>query len=245
MKMLWVQSKAEMLRILRNTFYVIFSLLMPIMFYYIFTNIFGASEEFGNEWGALYLMSMATFSVMGSSIFSLGIRNVQERTQGFATLMRVTPLPHSVYFLAKMIGQTVVHIFSIIVIFMAGYLINGVSLTAIEWMTCGLWVLFGSFTFLGLGTLVGTMNKVDTASGVSNFVYLAMALLGGMWMPTEILPKVMQNIGQWLPSYHFRNGSWNLAAGDLPELINVLFLIGYLVLFMVLSTYIRKRQEAV
>ncbi|GAA0357194.1 ABC transporter permease [Bacillus horti] len=245
MNMLWVQSRAEIIRLFRSKIYIIMSLLLPIMFYYIFTNIFNTGTEADQGWGAFYLMSMATFSVMGSAIFSLGIRNVQERTQGFATLMKTTPLPSSFYFLAKMIGQTVVHIFSVVVIFVAGYLINDVSLTPMEWITSGLWIIFGSITFLGLGTLIGTMKRVDTASGVSNFIYLGLALLGGMWMPAEVLPEFLQNIGQMLPSYHFRSGSWSLAAGDLPELTNVLFLLGYLVLFMLLSTYISKRQEAV
>lgn len=245
MKMLWVQSKFEMIRLIRSKVYIITALMMPIMFYYIFTNILSTGADTDQEWQALYLMSMTTFSVMGSAIFSLGIRNVQENSLGYGKLMRITPLPHSIYFLAKMIGQTMIHVFSIVVIFLAGYLINGISLTAYEWITSGLWILFGSICFLGLGTLIGNMKRVDTASGVSNFIYLAMALLGGMWMPSEVLPEVLQTIGKLLPSYHFRAGSWNLAAGELPGLVNVLFLIGYLLLFMVLSTYIRKRQEAV
>lgn len=245
MRMLWAQSKAEITRLFRSKIYIFTALMMPIMFYYIFTNLFGSGAESDQEWQAFYLMSMTTFSVMGSAIFSLGIRNVQERSMGFATLMRITPLPASSYFLAKMIGQTVVHLFSILVIFTAGYLINGISLTALEWISSGLWILFGSFCFLGLGTLVGTMKRVDTASGVSNFIYLALAVLGGMWMPPEVLPEFLQKIGQWLPSYHFRSGSWSLTAGELPEFINVVFLVGYLVLFVLLSTYIRKRQEAV
>jgi ABC-2 type transport system permease protein len=233
-----------MLRIIRNPYYVFWSLLMPIMFYFIFTRVVNTGND-DPTWRAHYLMSMATFSVMGSAIMTLGIRLVQERTQGWTTFIRITPLPGSVYFFGKMFGQTMMHLFSVICIFIAGYLINSVSLSAGQWVLSGLWILIGSLPFLAIGTLVGAMKRVDTASGVSNVIYMALAVAGGMWMPIEILPQLMQKIGHWLPSYNYGNGAWEIVRGSAPHWSNVLILLGYLVVFMLLSVYIRKKQEAV
>jgi ABC-2 type transport system permease protein len=233
-----------MLRIIRNPYYVFWSLLMPIMFYFIFTKVVNTGSD-DPTWSAHYLMSMATFSVMGSAIMTLGIRLVQERTQGWTTFIRITPLPGSVYFFGKMFGQTMMHLFSVICIFVAGYLINGVSLSAGQWVLSGLWILIGSLPFLAIGTLVGAMKRVDTASGVSNVIYMALAVAGGMWMPIEILPRLMQKIGYWLPSYNYGNGAWEIVRDSAPHWSNVLILLGYLVVFMLLSVYIRKKQEAV
>ncbi|MFF2019194.1 ABC transporter permease [Paenibacillus sp. NPDC058177] len=244
MRSLTMQCKAEMLRIVRNPYYVFWSLLMPIMFYFIFTRVVNTGDS-DPTWAAHYLMSMAAFSVMGSAIMTLGIRLVQERSQGWTTFIRITPLPGYVYFLGKMFGQTMMHLFSIICIFAAGYLINGVSLSAAQWLLCGLWLLVGSLPFLAMGTLVGSMKRVDTASGVSNAVYMALAITGGMWMPLEILPRLMQKIGVWLPSYNYGNGAWQIVQGSHPEWSNILILLGYLAVFMLLSVYIRKQQEAV
>src|SRR5690606_8525267 len=135
-------------------------------------------------------------------------------------------------FFSKMVAQTLIHVFSITIIFISGALINGVSLTAGEWLMSGLWILIGSFPFLALGTLVGTMKRVDTASGVSNVIYMILAISGGMWMPMEIMPEFIQAIGKWLPSYNFGNGAWEIIRGNNPDLMNFLILIGYLVLFM-------------
>ncbi|CAH1055376.1 ABC transporter permease [Paenibacillus pseudetheri] len=244
MRLITIQCKAEMLRIIRNPYYVFWSLLMPIMFYFIFTRVVNTGND-DPTWRAHYLMSMATFSVMGSAIMTLGIRLVQERTQGWTTFIRITPLPGSVYFFGKMFGQTMMHLFSVICIFAAGYFINGVSLTAGQWVLSGLWILIGSLPFLAIGTLVGAMKRVDTASGVSNVIYMALAVAGGMWMPIEILPRLMQKIGHWLPSYNYGNGAWEIVRGSAPHWSNVLILLGYLVVFMLLSVYIRKKQEAV
>ncbi|MEH7331182.1 ABC transporter permease [Neobacillus drentensis] len=245
MKVFHMQCKTEIIRVLRNRYFVFWSLVMPILFYYIFTNVVNTNAPDKAQWKAHYLMSMTVFSVMGSSMMTLGIRMVQERSQGWSTFIRITPLSDSVYFAAQMVGQNVIHACSITIIFIAGALINDVSLTATEWILSGVWILLGSLPFLAIGTLVGMMKKVETAAGVSNVLYMVLAISGGLWMPLEIMPKMMQAIGKWLPSYNFGNGAWEIVRGNMPDWKNILILIAYLVLFMLLSMYIRRKQEAV
>lgn len=239
------QCRMELLRIARNPYFIFWSLAMPILFYFIFTRIVDTGMPDASLWQAHYLMSMTTFSVMGSAIMSLGIRLVQERTLGWSVYMRVTPLPGSVYFFGKMFGQSIMHLLSIIVIFTAGYLINGIHMPAWQWITSGLWIMLAATPFLAVGTLIGAMKRVETASGVSNGIYLALAILGGMWMPMEILPSFLRAVGEWMPSYHFASGGWEIIRGGMPQLKSILILAGYLVLFMVISTYIRKKQQAI
>ncbi|SMF92407.1 ABC-2 type transport system permease protein [Paenibacillus uliginis N3/975] len=243
-RLIILQCKMELLRIARNPYFIFWSLAMPILFYFIFTRVVNTGAPDAGLWQAHYLISMTTFSVMGSAIMSMGIRLVQEHTLGWSVYMRVTPLPGGVYFFGKMFGQSVMHLLSIIVIFIAGYLINGIQMPAWQWITSGLWIMLASIPFLAIGTLVGAMKRVETASGVSNGIYLALAITGGMWMPMEILPNFLQAIGKWLPSYHFASGGWEIIRGNMPELKSVVLLAGYLVLFMVISTYIRKKQQA-
>jgi ABC-2 type transport system permease protein len=245
MKALQLQCKAEMKRVLRNRYFVFWSLCMPILFYFIFTRVVNTGASNQTEWQAHYLMSMTVFSVMGSSIMTLGIRMVQERTQGWSTYMRLTPLPDNVYFFAQMMGQTVIHMLSIVIIFIAGALINHIHLTFAEWVLSGLWILIGSCPFLALGTVIGSMKKVDTAAGISNILYMALAVSGGLWMPLSVMPKTMQRIGEWLPSYNFGNGAWDIIQGHSPEWKNMIILVFYFVFFMLLSKYIRRKQEAV
>ncbi|MDQ0232094.1 ABC transporter permease [Metabacillus malikii] len=238
-----MQCKVEILRILRNPYYVFWSLFMPIAFYIVFTKIFNSAMEDQQLWQAHYLMSMTAFSLMGSAIMTLGIRLVEERTQGWSTFMRLTPLSDHAYFIAKMVGQMMIHLVSIVVIFTIGAIVNGVTLTALEWIMCGIWLLFGSLPFLALGTLVGTMKRVDTAAGISNMGYMVLAIAGGMWMPLEIMPDFVQMIGKWLPSYNFGNGAWNIVRDSSPDWINFFLLIAYLIVFVLLSGYIRRKQE--
>ncbi|MCG4627902.1 ABC transporter permease, partial [Anaerostipes hadrus] len=60
------------------------------------------------------------------------------------------------------------------------------------------------------------MKKVETAAAISNVLYMLLAVCGGMWMPIEVMPKTMQNIAHWLPSYHFGSGAWEIVQGGMP-----------------------------
>ena len=105
---------------IRNPYFIFWSLFMPIVFYVIFTKVVNTGMPDKTLWDAHFLMSVTTFSVMGSAIMTLGIRLVQERAEGWTTFMKVTPLSSMQYFTAKMIGQSLVHVFSIIGHFFSG-----------------------------------------------------------------------------------------------------------------------------
>lgn len=233
----------EIIRIFRNPYFVFWTLFMPIVFYFIFTKIVNANIPDRELWQAHYLMSMTTFSLMGSAIMTFGIVLVQERSQGWSKFLKLTPLPSWAYITSKMIAQSVVHIGSIIIIFLAGIIINGVSLSFVQWLTAGAWILLASFPFLAMGTLVGTMKKVETAAGVSNILYLLLAILGGMWFPMSGFPDILQAIGKWLPSYNYGNGAWEIVRGNFPEWSNILVLSVYLIIFIVLSSILYRKQD--
>ncbi|MDO3413211.1 ABC transporter permease [Saccharibacillus sp. CPCC 101409] len=245
MKSLWLQSKAESLRMARNPYFIFWSLTMPIVFYFIFTRLLNSDMPDASEWQMHYLMSMAAFSVMGTSVMTFGLRLVQERTQGWSVFIRVTPLRGAVYVAGKMIAQMLLNLLSVAVIFAAGYLINGVSLSAAEWISAGLWISLASLPFLALGSLLGCMRKVDTANGIGYILYMGLAVLGGLWIPLDMMPDAVRQIGRWLPAYNYGQGAWSIAGGTAPSPVSIAILLGYLVAFMILSGYVRKKQEAV
>lgn len=245
MKILWNECRLETLRVFRNRYFIFWSLIMPIVFYVFYTKVMVQDGGDPKLWEKHFLMSMTAFSVMGSSIMTLGLRLVQERNQGWTTYLKTTPVSGIVYFIAKMVGQTTVHVFTISLIFLSGGLLNGISMSVIEWFAAGTWILLGATPFLALGGLVGTMKKSDTASGLSNLIYLALAITGGMWMPMEFMPKLLQQIAQWLPSYQYGAGAWAIIRGESPAIGGSLILIAYTMIFMILSIQRRGLQEVI
>jgi ABC-2 type transport system permease protein len=51
---------------------------------------------------------------------------------------------------------------------------------------------------LGIGYRLGQKGAV----AIANIVFLALAVLGGLWMPIAVLPETMQTIALVLPTYH-------------------------------------------
>lgn len=244
MRAFWMQSKIEVLRTFRNKFFILFSLLTPVMFYYIFTNVVQVPQN-GSAWQAHYLISMATFSIVGTALFSFGVGLSQERGQGWTKLVKITPLSEGAYLAAKIVAQTIVNLFSIVVIFIVGMLMNDIELTIGQWFGAGLWLLIGVTPFLALGTIISSIRKVDAATGLANILNMCLALLGGLWMPMQALPSTLRSIGEWMPTYHFGSGAWDIVAGRTISWENIAVLAGYFIIFVVMSVYIRKRQEAV
>ncbi|MNH72492.1 ABC-2 family transporter protein [compost metagenome] len=245
MKSMIAQCRAEILRTIRNRRFIVFSIVMPVMFYFIFTSTQGDIKVSGVDWKAYYLMSMTVFGVIGASINTLSVRFAQERTQGWVRLIRITPLPNGSYVLSKILSQSVINLGTIVLMFLIGHFAKGIDLSFGEWITCGLWIWIGVLPFMALGTLLGTLKSVEVVQVAANIVYMSLSVLGGLWMPLATMPKIMQDIAQYLPSYRFGEGAWNVLGGSGPDWTGIAILAAYALIFMILSTYILKRQEAV
>jgi len=242
----WAQLKAEILRTTRNRRFVVFTIIMPAVFYFIFTGTVGENTQVGGvDWKAYYLMSMTTYGVIGASVTSLAVRFSRERSQGWTKLIRITPLPGWAQITAKIAGQGLLNLFVIIFMFLLGAIVKGVSLTAVEWLESGLWIWIGAFSFMSLGALLGTIRNVDVVQVVGNLVYMAMSIVGGLWMPISTMPDFMQQIAKLMPTYRLGQGAWSIIGGGGVMWSNLGILAAYVVVFMLLSTYLIRKQEAV
>lgn len=246
LQMFKAQTKTECLRIFRSPFFLLFSIAMPLGFYFLFTSINGSDQSIeSTTWGIYSLMSMTAFSLIGTAVSQFGIRLSFEHQDGWVRLLRLTPLTPSVWLGSKLVAQMVIHLVVILIIFLSAGLVNGVELTAGQWIACGLWLWLGSLSLLALGALLGTLRNANTAIAIGNVLQMGLAIVGGLWMPLQSLPKWMQAIGEWLPSHRYANGAWNMVDGSAPESIDFIILAGSGLLFMVVSVYIYNRREAV
>lgn len=246
MRAMIAQCKAELLRTVRNKRFFVFSMIMPAVFYFIFTSTIGDNVNVGGvAWKAYYLMSMTVFGVVGACVNTLSIKFAQERTQGWVKMIEITPLPSSAYVLSKIVSQSIINLFTIVFMFILGAALKGVDLTLAQWIGCGLWIWLGALPFMALGTLIGTLKSVEVTQVVAQIVFMGTSLLGGLWMPTQSMPAILQNIALASPTYRFGQGAWNIIAGIAPSLNGLLILAAYLFLFVILSSYIIKKQKAV
>lgn len=239
------QCKAELLRTARNRRFVFFSVIMPVAFFFIFTGTMGNIKIGNVDWSSYYLMSMTAYGVVGASLTSFALRISKERTQGWIRLLRITPLPSWSYVFSKVAAQAVINLLIIVLMFLIGGIGKGIHLSAELWAESALWIWIGGFSFMGLGTLLGTMRNADAVQVLSMIVYMGLSLLGGLWMPMASMPAAMQTIAKFTPTFRLGQGAWNLIGGGSVDWGGAAILAAYVIVFMVLSSYIIKKQEAV
>jgi ABC-2 type transport system permease protein len=246
MKATLAQCKSEMLRTARNKRFVFFSVMMPIALYFIFTSSVGDTSKIGTvNWSAYYLMSMTVYGVIGASLTSMAQRISKERTEGWVRLLRITPLPSWSYIVSKVAAQAAINLVIIVVMFLIAGFGKKIDLSAAAWVESGLWIWVGGFSFMALGMLLGTMRNSDTVQVLSIIIYMGLSILGGLWMPTATMSDTMQTIAKFTPTFRLGQGAWNLIGGGSIDWSGVVILAAYVLVFMILSSYILKKQEAV
>jgi ABC-type transport system involved in cytochrome c biogenesis permease component len=174
------------LRTARNKRFVFFTVIMPVAFFFIFTSTIGKNTKIGDvDWTAYYLMSMTVYGVVGASLTSFSQRMSKERSQGWIRLMRITPLPSWSYVFSKVASQGAINLIIILMMFIIGGFGKSIDLSAAAWVESGLWIWLGGFSFMALGTLLGTMRNADTVQVLSMILYMGLSVLGGKVELTE------------------------------------------------------------
>ncbi|QHT59169.1 ABC transporter permease [Paenibacillus lycopersici] len=239
------QCKAELLRTFRNRRFVIFSVLMPILFFFLFSSSVGDQQVDGVNFTSYYLMSMTCYGIIGASFTTFSQRLARERSQGWIKMLKITPLPSWAYILSKIGAQAIINLFIVVMMFAVGGFGKHIDLPVSTWLSCGLWIWVGGMSFMALGTLFGSMRNPDAVQVISMIVYMGMSVLGGLWMPVSTMSKTMQDIAKALPTYRLGQGAWNMLGGGTVDWSGIGILVAYVVVFMVLSSYIMRKQEAV
>lgn len=239
------QCKAELLRTVRNRRFVIFSVIMPVVFYFIFTSTVPSDTTVGDVgWSSYYLMSMTVYGIVGASLTSFAQRLSKERTQGWLSLLRITPLPSWSYVASKVLAQGLINLAIVLIMFCVGAFAKGVDLSTAAWVTSGLFIWIGGFAFMSIGSLLGSIKNADFVQVLTMICYLGMSMLGGLWFPTTTMSDTMQKIAHAMPTYRLGQGAWDAVAGAPIDWNGVLVLVGYVVVFLALASYIMKKQDA-
>ncbi len=188
----------------RNTRFLIFTLILPLVLYLIYTGLYkgqSIDDSPGGYSTSAYLMiSMAAFGGIGAAINSAA-RVAIERSTGWNRQLRLTALSPQAYLVAKAAVSMMVCLPAILLVFVAGAVVGDVSLTAGQWVAAGLAIWLGLIPFTVIGLVIGFAGTADSVQPMTMLVYLGMSILGGLWFPLEGMAGWLQNLAKALPSY--------------------------------------------
>jgi ABC-2 type transport system permease protein len=245
--MLWHQSYAEFVKLLRVPAFSVTSIVLPTMFY-AFIGLGQAKEPLfkGSEitFGEYFLASMALYGVANVMVLGFGISLANERGQKQDLLMKSTPLPAPVYFTAKALSALVIAFISITALSLFAVVAGGVQLEASQWTTLFARAMLCAIPFIGLGFALGYLAGPNSAPAVTNLIYLPTAFASGLFFPLSFLPHFLQEIAPYLPLYRAAHLVWNAVGVPYDDITtDWLYMAGYTVGFFLLALWAYRRDQ--
>jgi ABC-2 type transport system permease protein len=191
----------EFLRVLRTPAFALPTLSFPLVFYVVFALL--VPGKWGDLDKAAYLFATyCAFGVIGPALFGFGVGLALEREQGWLELKRVSPMPTSAYFLAKIAMSVAFSLAVVLLLTLAAVGFGGVVIGLGAWLKLVAVLMLGTLPFCAIGLWIGTLVKGQAAVAVVNLVYLPMALLSGLWIPLFVFPALMQKMAVLWPAWH-------------------------------------------
>jgi ABC-2 type transport system permease protein len=188
----------EVLRTVRNRRLFVFSLVFPLVLFYLGAGNNLHAREDGISFPLYYMVGMIAFGTI-MAVVAGGSRIALDRSLGWARQMRITPLSVGAYFGAKLITSYLMALVSLVLISMAGTSL-GVHLSPGHWALLAGLVLVGIAPFAVLGILMGNLLSADSMGPALGGVVTLFALLGGSFGQLFASGALHQVI-RGLPSY--------------------------------------------
>jgi ABC-2 type transport system permease protein len=238
---LW-ESYYELLKTLRQPAFVLPSLAFPVVFYTLFAVLLPGN--WGSYQKATYLLATyGVFGVIGPALFGFGVGLALERQQGWLRLKRVSPMPVSAYFTAKIVMSLVFAVVIYGLLSLVGLVFGGVEIGLGPWLALGAVLLLGVLPFCALGLLIGSLVSGQAAVAIVNLVYLPMAVLSGLWIPLFIFPGFLQDLAVVWPAWHLAEMALGVVGQveGVPMARHALVLLLMTALFLVLAALSWRR----
>lgn len=242
--MLWHQLRAEIIRMWRTPSFFIATLVLPSLLY----TITGLNKQSGLEGGidihAYTLASIATYGAVSVILYSFGTGIANERAQRVNVLMRTTPLPASIYLLAKVITAFLSILATLLVLSGLAFLVGGVQLSGIQWITLIASLTLGALPFVGLAFAIGNIVNPTAAGPVINLSFFVFAFASGIFAPLSQLPDFLQTIAPYLPLYRLGQLGWSAVGVHITDLGTALLLLAlYALVFFTLAIFVYRVEE--
>jgi ABC-2 type transport system permease protein len=193
--------RLELKRLLRNRRAVIFTLIMPSVFFL----LFGLDSSYkyqraghGNV-TAYIMVSMAVYGAMIATT-SGGAMVATERALGWSRQLRLTPLKPLAYVATKVAVAMTMGAVAIVTVFIVGNLF-GADLPLWRLILCGVigWVC--TLVFAAFGLFMGYLLPSENVMQVLGPALALLSFAGGLFIPLDQMSSIFADIAKFSPAY--------------------------------------------
>jgi ABC-2 type transport system permease protein len=180
------------------------------------------------------------FAIIGMGIF--GPVNVfpELKKMGILRRLSTTPLKVWQYFLSTMIGQAIIGLISLAVMFVVAIAVFHLQVVG-NYFELAIFLVLGIITILGIGLALGGWAKNERqAAPLSNIVVFPMMFLSGTFFPRFLMPEWLQNVSAFLPLTPIIDGI-RLIATEGKHFVDILPQLGLIGIWMIVIYFIAFR----
>lgn len=191
----------ELKRVLRNKRSIIFTILMPPLFFV----MFGSGDSYRTQSAghgnvtAYILISMAAYGAM-IAVTSGGAAVSIERAAGWSRQLRLTPLHPISYISLKAIAAMATGLASVLVTNIVGEAF-GAELPIGRWLLAAALCWVCSIVFAAFGLFMGYLLPSQNAMQILGPALALMAFLGGLFVPLDTMGHTFATIARFTPMY--------------------------------------------
>jgi len=191
----------ELKRMLRNKRSMIFTLIMPSVFFL----LFGSDAEYRTERAghgnvtAYIMVSMAVYGAMIATTAG-GAMVATERALGWSRQLRLTPLKPVAYVAIKVLVAMTMAVVAILAVFVVGNL-RGADLPFGRLVLCGVIGWGCTLVFAAFGLFMGYLLPSENVMQLLGPSLALLALAGGLFTPLDNFSQGSQDFAKFTPAY--------------------------------------------
>lgn len=200
----------------RNIFFLIFTIAMPLVMYLLFSQLFGQQSFGATNVSALIMVALGSYGAFGAAINGGALLQLERRTGWFRQL-QLTALSPAGFVAGKVIAAMLAVLPAIGIVYLAGAIVGGVEGEPLAYLgSLGIvWLTMIPMVVLGLA--IALWVKLEAVQAVLTILMMVLAIVGGMFFPSQLFPEWLNAIGQWTPTHWIvQLGQWPFIGGAFP-----------------------------
>jgi ABC-2 type transport system permease protein len=240
MRLLGLHTYYLTLENFRQPMYLVSTFVFPSLFFWFF-GIPNAPDERGL---ALLTASFSAFAVLSVVLFQFGIGLANDRETSWYSYLRVLPAPNGTTLVARVLSGVIFATLGVAGVLLTAKFLGKLDFAPYRWGAFASTLVLGAIPFACLGLALGLIVSARSATPVLNLTYLPLSFAGGLWMPPNLLPKIVQDISEYLPSRHYGELLWaTLLDGEMKDRDLYGLLLATILLTILLCILIRREQD--
>jgi imidazolonepropionase-like amidohydrolase/ABC-type multidrug transport system permease subunit len=182
---------------LRDRGVLFFNYLFPLIFFFAFSELFKGGTGQGS---AYFVSTVLTMGVLGNGLWGAGMRSVQDREQNILRRFKVAPISPLPILVASLVSGWLLYMPMVFVLVALAHWMYGMTVPA-HWIALFVVTTAGVCAFRAIGSILAAVtNTMQEATIAIQLLYMPMLFLSGATIPSAMLPKWAQTVGEFLPA---------------------------------------------